>query len=291
MNGYDVYLGNMLFPISPESITMKINGKNVTHDLINDGEINVLKLAGLTTVNFTVLLPAVRYPFANYKAGFYPPSAYLDELEALKQSQQPVQFIVVRNDYVSGKTYLHNTDITVSLEDYTVKDDAKEGFDLTVDISLKQYKFYATKTFYIEKTTSPVKVKKKRKKKSKKTSDSSSSGKKKIYKVQIPGMGVVKVRASSIQDAIKTASGKNWSGTIYVDGKSYTVEKGVLKTKTTPTGTTTTSIVTKTVEAVKKTVKSITDFLTTVFSTTGKKPTTTPTPKPKTQTTGGNYQS
>ena len=55
---------------------------------------------------------------------------------------------------------LFNTDITCSLEDYTVKEDAKDnGMDVVVTIKLKQYREYSTKT---------CKVKKKKKKKKKK---------------------------------------------------------------------------------------------------------------------------
>ena len=164
MTGYDVYLGKTLFPVAPEKITMRINGKNTTHDLINDGEMNVLKLAGLTTVNFTVLLPAVQYPFASYQGGFKAPSHYLDLLEELKQSKQPFQFIVTRNGSMSGRFRLHNTNMTVSLEDYTVKDDAGEGFDMKVEINLKQYKEFKTKTFYVENPapTAPIAIEEER---------------------------------------------------------------------------------------------------------------------------------
>lgn len=155
MAGYDVYLSKTLFPIAPEKISMKINGKNTVYDLINDGEMNILKLAGLTTVSFTVLLPAVQYPFANYSSGFKPPSYYLDKLEKLKQDKKGFQFIVARKDNMKGRKKLHNTNMTVSLEDYTVKDDAGEGFDIRVEINLKQYKKYSTKTFRVE-TPSPT---------------------------------------------------------------------------------------------------------------------------------------
>ena len=40
---------------------------------------------------------------------------------------------------------IFDTNMKVSLEDYSIVEDAKKGFDLTVKISLKQYKHYATK--------------------------------------------------------------------------------------------------------------------------------------------------
>ena len=283
MNGYDVYLGDILFPIAPETIDMKINGQNTTQTLINEGEINILKLAGLTTVSFSVLLPAVEYPFASYIDGFQPPSYYLEELEVLKQSKEPFQLIIARNDYVSGKFYLHNTNMTVSLEDYTIKEGANEGFDMKVEISLKQYKHFATKTFKVEKPSSKTKVKKKRKKK---TTQGGNQSKTKQFKVQIPGMGVVKVWATSVQEAIKKASGKTWSGTIYVDGKSYYVRQGTIIDKTVAS---TAPTIKKTIETVVSTVVSTYQAIVQALTKTGREPTQSPTQN--TNTSGGNYES
>lgn len=285
MAGYDVYLGKNLLPIAPEKISMKINGKNKTYDLINDGEMNILKLAGLTTVSFTILLPAVQYPFATYTNGFKAPSYFLDALEALKQGKKPFQFIVTRkNDSMKGRIKLHNTNMTVSLEDYTVKDEAKEGFDIKVEVNLKQYKEFSTKTFYVENPspTAPIAITPQRPPSTipptpqKPTSGGSS---KKKYKVQIPGMGVVEVYATSVQDAITKASGSTWTGTIYVDGKSYTVTKGKIDTPITTAAKNVAKVVKKVVDTVKNVATTIATGLKNLFTakqqntvTTVKKP-------------------
>ena len=234
MAGYDVYLGSTPFPVAPDKINMRINGKNTTYDLINDGEMNILKLAGLTTVSFSVLLPAVQYPFAVYPNGFKAPSYYLDKLAELKQSKKAFQFIVTRKDSMKGRKKLHNTNMTVSLEDYTIKDDAGEGFDVKVEINLKQYKEFKTKTFKVTTPapTAPIAVTPARPATT--TPDpgkGGGGGNGKKYKVQIPGMGVVEVYATSAQAAITKASGSTWTGTIYVDGQTYYVTKGKI-TKT-----------------------------------------------------------
>lgn len=80
---YRLYMDGILFPVTPSKITMKINGKNETVTLINEGEANILKSPGLTDVDFELLLPAVQYPFAVYPSGFRPAKYYLDKLEAL----------------------------------------------------------------------------------------------------------------------------------------------------------------------------------------------------------------
>ena len=49
---YDVYLDKMLCPIAPDKLQLKISNKNKTLVLINEGEINILKKAGLTEISF-----------------------------------------------------------------------------------------------------------------------------------------------------------------------------------------------------------------------------------------------
>ena len=161
MDGYKVYFGSMLFPVAPEKISTRINGKNKVYELINEGEMNVLKLAGLSTVSFSVLLPAVKYPFAVYPDGYKQPSHYLEELERLKQSKRPFQFIISRHEGSGMLTNMHNTNMTVSLESYQIQESAQNGCDITVDIDLKQYREFKTKTFTVEtpKNTGTVQVK------------------------------------------------------------------------------------------------------------------------------------
>lgn len=142
--GYEFYLDNMLLPIAPQKLSLKINNQNKTYSMINDGEINVLKSAGLTDIEFEFLLPNVKYPFAVYKSNFETADVFLEKIEKLKTDLKPFQFIVVRKK-PNGNS-LFGTNMKVSLEDYTIKEDAKEGMDIVVSIKLKQYKEFGTKT-------------------------------------------------------------------------------------------------------------------------------------------------
>lgn len=141
---YYFYLDKLLLPIAPSKLQLKINNQNKTLTLINDGEINILKKAKLTDVDFDCLIPQVKHPFALYKNGFEKASIFLNKFEQLKISQEPFQFIVTRT--LPNGSMLFDTNMKVSLEDYKVKEDKKEGFDLVVSIKLKQYKDYGTKT-------------------------------------------------------------------------------------------------------------------------------------------------
>jgi len=141
---YDFYIDSMLLPVTPSKLSISIDNKNRTLVLINEGEINVLKKAGLTDISFTALLPQTRYPFAVYKSGFQKADVFLDKLEQLKTSQKPFQFIVSRA-FPNGKL-MFDTNIKVSLEDYKIIEDTKNGFDVNVEVKLKQYRDYETKT-------------------------------------------------------------------------------------------------------------------------------------------------
>lgn len=71
----------------------------------------------------------------------------MNYFEKLKVKRKPFQFIVSRT-LPSGKV-LFSTNMKVSMEDYKITEQAKEGFDLMVKIKLKQYRDYGTKTISI----------------------------------------------------------------------------------------------------------------------------------------------
>lgn len=140
---YYFYMGSVLLPVSPEKFTLKVKNANKTMTLINEGEVNFLRQAGLTELEFDALIPSVQYAFAQYDGGFKSPAYYTNHFESLKTSKEPFQFIVSRQ-MPDGKLIFDNN-MTVSMESYTVKEQANEGFDLIVSIKLKQYKAYGTK--------------------------------------------------------------------------------------------------------------------------------------------------
>lgn len=154
---YYFYLGKTLLPVAPSKLQLKIKDANKTYTLINEGEINVLKTPGLTDIEFDVLLPNVKYPFATYKSGFEKAKVYLEVLEKYKTNKETFQFIVTRT-LPNGKM-LFDTNMKVSLESYTIKEDVKNyGMDVMVTIQLKQYRDFKTKTCNIKFASSKPKV-------------------------------------------------------------------------------------------------------------------------------------
>lgn len=150
---YDFYLDKCLLPIPPQKLQTKIKNSNKTVTLIDAGQINILKTAGLTDIEFECEIPQIKYPFAVYKSSFSSATFFLKYFERLKTQNKPFQFIVSRV-MPSGRV-LFSTNIKVSMEDYKITEQASNGFDLTVKISLKQYREYGTKTVKVKTTSSP----------------------------------------------------------------------------------------------------------------------------------------
>lgn len=153
---YYVFFDKMALPVAPSKIDVKISGKDKTYTLMNEGEISVLKQAGLTEVSFDFMLPNQKYPFAYYPDGYRSAKLYLDEIERLKVEKTVFQFIVVRqmNDYMR----LASTDLKVTIDDYTVTDSTSEGTDMAVSIKLRQFRSYGTKLIQIIPAPQPMAV-------------------------------------------------------------------------------------------------------------------------------------
>ncbi len=137
MKAYIFKLDGITLPVAPSRLELEIKNQNKSITLINGVELNFLKTPGLTEIKFEALIPAVKYPFAIYDGGFKNQKYYLDKLESLKNSKAPFSFNVSRER--PDGTGLFDTDMTVSLEKYSIKEEAENGFDVTVDIELKQY--------------------------------------------------------------------------------------------------------------------------------------------------------
>lgn len=140
---YSFFLDGIRLPVTPGKLDTKIKNQNKTVRLLSGDEINLLKKPGLTEIDFDMMVPRVLYPFAKYDDGFKPQDYYLTKLETLKASEKPFQFIVSRMG--PAGQLLYETNIRVSLEDYSIQESAENGTDLMIRIKLKQYKDHAVK--------------------------------------------------------------------------------------------------------------------------------------------------
>jgi len=150
-NAYIFYFGKttltdtLTFPVTPESLEISIQNKNETVTLINEGEINLPKKAGLTELSFTARFPRRKQPYV-CTSKLYAVDYYLGVLETLKTNKMAFSFHVTRLHRLSGGGIGHfeTTSMMVTLEEYTIKEDSDNGDDILVDISLKQYKSYSS---------------------------------------------------------------------------------------------------------------------------------------------------
>lgn len=208
---YRCYLGGVLMPETPSQLKLSIKGKNTTVMLLNEGEINILKKPGLTEISLPLCFPML--------TGEHAPTYYLNLLEELKAKQEPTQFILTR-DAPDGKL-LFDTNITVSLEDYEVQENAENGLDINVSVKLKQYREYSTKTVKIQQQPA-------RKKTTAKTTTAPAAGgsggaKPAAVNEKIAANDKVKIVSGAVYGGLATTRGMKVPS--YVIGKWYTVSQ------------------------------------------------------------------
>lgn len=139
---YKCYLFGQLMPQTPAKLSVKISGKNSTVTLLNEGEINFLKYPGLTEITLPLVFPTL--------TGSNRPDYYLSLLERAKTSRSTTQFIMTRT--TPSGLLLFDTNIKVSVEDYTIDENASNGLDVSVEVKLKQYRDFSTKMVTINNT-------------------------------------------------------------------------------------------------------------------------------------------
>ena len=145
---YFVFLDAIFLPVAPEKIEISVPNLNKTVTMVDQGEINILRGKGWKEIKFDMLVPSFKYPFANYSFGSFSTSQIIARLEYLKEKGKPVYFIVTRCR--AGKPAWW-TNIKVSVEDFTVTEDANNGTDVIISINLKEYKEYSTKLAIVSK--------------------------------------------------------------------------------------------------------------------------------------------
>lgn len=147
---YSVLLGGEQLPVTPSKITMKANGNNKTLELVNEGEMSFLRTPGLTEFSFDCMIPFRKYPFSVYPDGFREQKHYVDMFERFFVGKKPIILQILRRTQDGKVMFDNNNDLKVSLEDYTITDDAKEGYDIVISVKLKEYREYKTEVIQLE---------------------------------------------------------------------------------------------------------------------------------------------
>lgn len=136
---YVFFFGVIPLPVTPAAFDIVTPSLNKTVVLIDQGEINIPRDAGLLEISFDFLLPRQRYHFSNYNLSDYTASTLIPLLNLWKKTKLPFQFIVTRIG-AGGQVY-DFTNIKVAIEGFTYKEDAAAyGTDTMCSITLKEYK-------------------------------------------------------------------------------------------------------------------------------------------------------
>lgn len=139
---YDVYFDKTLLPISPERITLTGSGKDQVIELINFSEVDFEREPGLDEISFDIRLTNQQLPMS---AGRYiSPQEFMEFLEKLYKKRTVFQYIVIRKD-ARGNS-LGDTNISVRLADRPIKEDANDGSDFVISVTLREHKKRSVKT-------------------------------------------------------------------------------------------------------------------------------------------------
>lgn len=124
-------------PLAPEEFKTKVGNKNKTIDLIQMGEVNIIKDIGLRDFEFKILLPKDNQ-LCEDKEDFREPIFYLNKFREFKERRKAINLIIIR--FLQNNKILFSGNVEVTLEDYTVEEKAGEEGDFYVDLSFKEYK-------------------------------------------------------------------------------------------------------------------------------------------------------
>ena len=136
-----LYLCGVEMPEVPSAITIKTGNRNKTVELLNGDTINLLKSKGLQDISLTLAFPMLE--------GRRTAEYYIGLFDKFKRKRKPTQFILTRTT-PDGKP-LEDTNVKVSIEDFSRNEDASKPFEVTYSVNLKEYTDYGTQTVTIKK--------------------------------------------------------------------------------------------------------------------------------------------
>lgn len=128
----------LLLPVTPSELQTKTGNRNKTTYILQCGEMNLAKKAGLQEIRFTALLPSRQYSFVQTEGGFRAPEYFLNSFREYKASAKPVQLILFRRLMDGSQLFCGNTDVL--LEEYTVTEKGGEQGDFWVEMLWKEWK-------------------------------------------------------------------------------------------------------------------------------------------------------
>ena len=126
----------VMLPVNPEKLEITSPGTNSTTNIVNLGDINLLKPRGLCTLSFESFIPS-REDAGSYvikDANLQPSDFYVKFFQAIQEQQEPINFVV------SGL----NISIKMAVESFKYWWEGQDP-DMHYGLSLKEYRDYAIK--------------------------------------------------------------------------------------------------------------------------------------------------
>lgn len=128
-------------PLPPEVMVTRLGGQNTTLNLVNSGEISILKDIGLRNISFRVLLPKDENVGVN-AVEFHEPIFFLSLFRNIVEDKRAFRLIILR-ELPEGRS-IFSGDIKLSIENYTVTENGGEEGDFYVDLNLREYREMVT---------------------------------------------------------------------------------------------------------------------------------------------------
>ncbi len=126
-----------ILPLAPEYLKTHEKSLNKIIELMNGGEVNLLRGLALRDLNLKILLPKNNVITEMSEQEFHKPAFYLDRFRNFIANKKPVRLTVTRH-MQNGETIFAGN-ILVSFEDYRVFENAGEEGDFWVELNLKEY--------------------------------------------------------------------------------------------------------------------------------------------------------
>ncbi len=115
---------------------------NKRYETIGMGEVNIIKGIGLREIHLSIILPNdLTLPFVQPK--YTPntilgkPIVYLEKFREFKANRKPLNFLITR--ILPNGEQIFKGNINVTLEEYTVYENAGEEGDFMVDLVFREY--------------------------------------------------------------------------------------------------------------------------------------------------------
>ena len=134
------YLDGMLLPVTPGALATRITNQNKTVSLLNGEEYTFPEKAGLTEFSFSFWLPKDRE--SHLRISDVSKREALNKLSQLKEAAKPFVFWIMGEPEEMRSPY-------VTLEEYSIEENAENGGDLLLQISLKEYRPLKTVTLKV----------------------------------------------------------------------------------------------------------------------------------------------